>query len=175
MDVLETDRLILRRQRVQDAAELFAFMGDPQAMRYTQCYSTVREVRRLIAAYEKQRGTSGCVPWTILTKADRRIIGRGGLYVDPFDPAWGVELGYHFAPAFWAQGFASELARAALEWGWNCLGLKEVSAFAHPENVASRRVLEKAGFKVERYVPSMDRYLYRISRPGQVRSSDPCA
>ena len=41
------------------------------------------------------------------------------------------------------------------------LGLAHVAAFAHPDNAASRRVLERAGFEVERFVPAMGRYLYR--------------
>lgn len=87
--------------------------------------------------------------------ADARIIGWGGLYDDPFDPA------------SWGQGYATELATACTSLADNVLQLSEVRAFAHPENVASRRVLEKAGFEVMRFVPDMARFLYRRGRQGE--------
>jgi RimJ/RimL family protein N-acetyltransferase len=109
----------------------------------------------------------GYAPWTIVTKADARIIGWGGLYDDPFDPGWGVEIGYHFDPASWGQGYATELAAACTSLADNDLQLPEIRAFARPENVASRRVLEKAGFEVVRFVPDMARLLYRRTRQGE--------
>jgi len=81
-----------------------------------------------------------------VARADARIIGWGGLYDDPFDPGWGVEVGYYFDPAAWGHGFATELVAAAVSLADNVLRLPELRAFAHPENVGSRRVLEKTGF-----------------------------
>jgi [ribosomal protein S5]-alanine N-acetyltransferase len=158
---IETARLLGRRPTLGDVPALFAFLGDADAMRYTHHDASLRQCRRRVAAHERRRRRDGCAPWTILTKAARRIIGWGGLYQDPFDPGWGVEVGYSFHPAAWGQGYASELALACTELADNLLGLAEVSAFAHRENRASRRVLEKAGFTVVRYVPEMERLLYR--------------
>ena len=79
-----------------------------------------------------------------MAKADGRIIGWGGLYQDPFDPGWGVEVGYSFHPAAWGRGYASELTATCTEIADNVLRLPEVRAFAHRDNLASRRVLEKA-------------------------------
>jgi len=93
--------------------------------------------------------------------ADDRIIGWGGLYHDPFDPRWGIEVGCFFRPEAWRQGYATELVGACTSLADNVLRLPEVIAFARPENVGSRRVLEKAGFEVVRYIPDMQRLLYR--------------
>lgn len=163
----ETDRLLLRPPRLVDAPELFAFLGDAEAMRHTQRIASLRCCRRHIAGHERQRRKVGCAPWTIATKADHRIIGWGGLYDDPFDRGWGIELGYFFAPTAWGKGYASELAAFSLTLARDRLALSEVRAFAHADNAASRRVLEKAGFTIERFVPAMDRYLYRyrLARP----------
>jgi RimJ/RimL family protein N-acetyltransferase len=163
MDRHETERLILRPQRLSDAPDLFAFLADPEAMRYTQCLPSLRECRRHIAADERQRRRIGCAMWTVLTKVDGRIVGRGGLYLDPFDPDWGIELAYHFAPAAWGRGYATELARFSLALARDRLGLEEVLAFAHPDNAASRAVLRKAGFERVRFVPSLERDLYRVA------------
>jgi ribosomal-protein-alanine N-acetyltransferase len=97
-------------------------------------------------------------------ETDDRIIGWGGLYEDPLDPGWGVEVGYFFHPNAWGKGYATELTTACTNLADTVLRLPEVRAFARPENAGSRRVLEKSGFLVERFVPSLQRLLYRRIR-----------
>ena len=65
----------------------------------------------------------------------------------------------------WGQGYASELTRACTTFADHALGRRDIHAFAHPDNLGSQRVLEKAGFTVLRFVPEMDRLLYRRARP----------
>ena len=57
-----------------------------------------------------------------------------------------VEIGYGFAPAYWGQGYATEAVTAMAAWALGQPGVKTVEAETEPENFASRRVLEKAGF-----------------------------
>ena len=159
--MIETGRLRFRPPRLADAEALFAFLGDPAAMRFTHVHPSLRALRRHIAAYERQRARIGCAPWTIFEKASGGIVGWGGLYEDPFDRGWGIEIGYHFSPSAWGRGYATELALFCVEVARREFRLTLLTAFAHPENVGSRRVLEKAGFTVERFVPEMHRYLYR--------------
>jgi RimJ/RimL family protein N-acetyltransferase len=61
------------------------------------------------------------------------------------------------------MGYATELVRLCLAPDWQNRQLSEVRAFAHPENTASRRVLLKSGFTEERFIPSMNRHLYRVT------------
>jgi [ribosomal protein S5]-alanine N-acetyltransferase len=136
-------------------------MGDPAAMRFTHVQPNLRALRRHLGAHERQRRRVGCGPWTILEKNGGKIIGWGGLYDDPFDPGWGIEVAYLFAPAAWGRGYASELVRRCLEVAHAQLRLSSVAAFAHPDNIASRRVLEKCGFEADRFIPDMQRFLYR--------------
>jgi RimJ/RimL family protein N-acetyltransferase len=143
---------------------LFEFLGDAAAMRHTHVDASLRECRRRIAAHDRQRRRDGFGPWTVVTKSDGRIIGWGGLYTDPFDPGWGPEVAYFFRRDAWGRGYASELVAASLDIADNLLELPEVSGFARPENAASRRVLEKAGFELVRFVPELDRWLYRRVR-----------
>jgi len=161
---METSRLILRRPALADVPSLFRFLGDAAAMRYTHADASLRDCRRRIAVHERRRRRDGYAPWTIVTKTDARIIGWGGLYDDPFDPGWGVEIGYHFDPIAWRQGYATELVAACTSLADEILRLPEIHAFARPENTVSRRVLEKAGFEVVRFIPEMERLLYRRSR-----------
>ncbi|WP_158924235.1 GNAT family N-acetyltransferase [Acidisphaera sp. S103] len=162
---IETSRLILRRPTLSDVPRLFAFLGDAQAMRHTHADASLRQCRRRIAVHEWQRRRNGYAPWTVLTKADARMIGWGGLYDDPFDPGWGIEVGYYFDPAAWGNGYATELTQACTAFADDVLGVPELRAFARPGNIGSRRVLQKAGFDVVRFVPEMDRFLYRRGRP----------
>lgn len=163
---VETPRLILRRPILVDVPALFAFLGDAEAMRFTHADASLRICSRRVAAHERRRRRDGYAPWTILAKADHRIIGWGGLYDDPFEPGWGVEVGYYFHPDAWGRGYATELVRACTALADHSLALPEIRAFAHPENAGSRRVLEKAGFQVLRFVPEMERLLYRRGRHG---------
>lgn len=165
--MLESARLLLRSVRTSDAERVFAFTGDPAAMRWTHRDASLHECRRRLAGFEWQRRRLGYAPWAAVAKADGTLVGWGGVYEDPFDPSWGPELGYSFHPAAWGQGLASELAQACLHWADTALGLPELRAFAHPDNAASRRVLEKAGFAPVRPVPEMQRILYSRLRGGR--------
>lgn len=166
MRELETDRLRLRPPLLADVPALFEFLGDAEAMRYTHCDGSLRQCRRRIALHERQRRTVGVAPWTVIAKQDGRIVGWGGLYNDPFDPGWGVEVGYHFRPDVWGRGYATELVSACMDVADGTLALPEVRAFTRRENAASWRVLEKAGFEVVEFVPAMGRLLLRRHRGG---------
>jgi [ribosomal protein S5]-alanine N-acetyltransferase len=161
---IETERLRLREPTRVDVPTLFEFLGDPEAMRYTHHDTSLSACRRRVLVHEWFRRKDGYAPWTIVAKEGDRIIGWGVLYNDPFDPGWGVEVGYYFHPSAWGKGYGSELVKACTDAADRVLALPEVRAFAHPENIASRRVLEKAGFEVVEFIPAMERLLFRRER-----------
>lgn len=156
----ETERLILQRPRLSDASALLRIFGDAEAMRYTLHFPAMRNLRRHIAGHERQRRRLGYGPWTVLERTSRQTIGFGGLYEDPFEPGWGPELAYHFAPEHWGRGYASELAAYCLAFAHGPLGIASLGAFTHPDNAASRRVLEKAGFRRQCFIVGMNRHFY---------------
>ncbi len=162
-----TARLLLRPPRATDLAALFAILGDRRGMRHTHPQRSRATCARHLAAHERQRRRLGYAPWVIATLADGRIIGWGGLYDDPFDPGWGVELAYFLARDAWGHGYASELAAACMQLADKRLRLPRLRSFAMPRNDGSRRVLEKAGFVVAGYVPRMRRLLFRRTRAGR--------
>lgn len=162
--MIQTERLILRKPRSADMDELFGFLGDPKAMAFTHTDETWRACRKRVLVHEWFRRRDGAAPWVVVDRADGKIIGWGGLYKDPFDKGWGYEVGYYFHPSVWGRGFASEVVASALDEADERLFLPEVWAMAHPENTASRRVLDKAGFIEGRYLPERNRYLLRRSR-----------
>jgi [ribosomal protein S5]-alanine N-acetyltransferase len=161
--VIETPRLYLRSPILADVPRLYQFLGDAEAMKFTHIDGSLKQCRQRVAVHEYYRRKDDVAPWTVILKSKQKIIGWGGLYVDPFDRRWGVEVGYYFDPAYWGKGYASELVAAAIDVAELSVGLKEVWAFARLENKSSGRVLEKAGFKIDRWVPEMERNLYHRS------------
>jgi [ribosomal protein S5]-alanine N-acetyltransferase len=164
--MVRTERLLLRRPRRSDVPALFEFLGNAEAMKFTHVDETLGDCRRRVIVHEWRRRRDGCAPWVVSTHHDDRIIGWGGLYEDPFEPGWGFEVGYYIHPRARGCGYASELVKAALDVADHQLGLPEVWAMAHPENLGSRRVLEKAGFSVVRYLPDKTRFLFCRRRHG---------
>ena len=92
-----------------------------------------------IADYRKHGfGRGACI-----LKSTGQQIGFAGLkYLEELDE---VDVAYRLLPAFWGQGLATEAALASVRYGFAKLGLKRIIGLAMPENVASIRVLEKAG------------------------------
>jgi len=156
----KTARLLLRAPLEADVDPLFAIQGDPVAMRFTYCAADRGVTLAFLAKYEARRTQDGFAPWTILL--GEQVIGWGGLCRDPDAPQWGVEVIYFLDPAFHGRGFATELARAALELAFEELGLPEVGAYLRPQNLASTRVLAKAGFSRIRHVAELARDEFRI-------------
>ena len=165
VSALLTPRLRLRPLQRADVPALFAIQGDPHAMRYTHCAPSLDDCARRLQAFEDSRAVNGLAPWVALDGADERVLGWGGLAVDPFDPGWGTELLYFFDPACWGRGYATELAHAALDHAFGPLALPEVDAYAMAENLASIRVLQKCGFAFLRHEPALQRQRFR-ARPG---------
>jgi RimJ/RimL family protein N-acetyltransferase len=161
---IETARLTLRAFRDDDVAALFEIQSDPDAMRYTHRTASRVECAQWHGRYAALASSLGFAPWTVLLRAEQRIIGWGGLNVDPFDPGWGIEVSYYFHPDYWGRGLATELVRAALQHGFGALGLDAVGAFVRPANTASVRVLEKCGFARLGYEPRLERDHYEIRR-----------
>ena len=160
---VETPQLVLRASTPEDAEALFEIQGDAEAMQHTYCAPDVAATARYLARYADRCAIDGFGPWTAWLKEPRRIVAWGGLGRDPVAPEWGPEVAYFVHRAFWGRGLATEIVEAALAFGFGPLGLPEIVAFTRPENRASRRVLEKAGFAWARHVPELERDQYLLA------------
>src|SRR5690606_9715658 len=96
--------------------------------------------------------------WGALEKDSAEFVGVWLLAPSLYDPGY-IELGYRLHLKFWGQGLASEIAKALVHHGLNVLKLKEIAAVVHPENIASRKVLTKAGFQAQGEVFWYNEYL----------------
>jgi ribosomal-protein-alanine N-acetyltransferase len=154
--------LLLRAPECDDVDPLYAIQSDPEAMKFTYCSPSREATATRLEEYAVRFAEDGFAPWTIVLAAENRIIGWGGLNIDPAEPEWGPEVAYYFDPAYWGRGLATELVRESLAYAFDDLGLPDVGAFTRPDNVASTRVLLKNGFERLRFVPELERDEYRF-------------
>ncbi|MFZ0641441.1 MAG: GNAT family N-acetyltransferase [Candidatus Acidiferrales bacterium] len=106
--------------------------------------------------------------WPVFLLADGRHVGCAGLR--PYKPQENTyELGFHLRPEFWRQGLAEEAARAVIAHAFETLHATALFAGHHPENAASRHLLEKLGFRftgTELYPPTgLQHPSYLLTRP----------
>src|SRR5215469_2130815 len=147
---IETDRLILRPFELSDAQAAFCWLGDPVVMRFTPTGpdKSIEETKTRLAVFMDHQQTHGFSKWLVLDRDSGVAIGDSGLLVLQ-DYGW-IDLGFRFAQQYWGKGLATEAASVWVRTAFDALHLKRLSAFVHPENVASIRVLEKVEFRNER-------------------------
>ena len=145
--ILETERLILREWTLGNARELFEICRDAEVMLYIgtgKPYETIEETEKFLRWAVEYQKANGFCRWAVVEKSSAKIVGSCG-----FAYTYGMpepELGYLFGRGFWGKGFATEAARACLNYGFGKLDFREIIAITDLENTASRRVLEKIGF-----------------------------
>jgi RimJ/RimL family protein N-acetyltransferase len=153
---LETDRLLLRRFTEDDVENLVELDGDPEVMRFINGGrpTSPQEIESdfLPAFLDYYERFAGYGFWAAIEKSTGQFVGW--FHFRPAkDAAPGeVELGYRLRKAAWGKGYAAEGSRALIEKGFTDLGVERVVASTMVVNVASRRVMEKAGLKFVRIV-----------------------
>jgi ribosomal-protein-alanine N-acetyltransferase len=160
---IETRQLLLRAPIASDVDPLFEIQRDADAMQYTYCAPDREATVKHLRDYADRFSIDGFAPWTAVCKENERVAGWGGLNCDPKEPQWGTEVAYFIHRNYWGRGFASEIVAASLGLAFDQLDLAEVRAFTRPANLASARVLEKAGLSFVEYVPQLERNYFKIS------------
>lgn len=144
----ETDRLKHRSLSVDDAEAFYQLNCDPEVMRFTGelPLQSIGEAREAIENYP-DFDSIGYGRWGCIMKGEESICGFCGLkYLEDLNV---VDVGYRFLPQYWGKGLATEACHASIRFGFEVLGLPYIIAMVLPENLASIRVLEKVGMKLE--------------------------
>jgi ribosomal-protein-alanine N-acetyltransferase len=152
---VETERMVLERLRAEDFDALYALQTHPAVVPTLWARPeppTPRQVADQLQAKIEHWNRHGFGYWVAREQATGAMLGRGGLQHTFVGDLHGVEVGWAIVPERWGQGLATELARAAVRAAFGPLALRELIALALPENVASRRVMEKTGFAYDRDV-----------------------
>jgi RimJ/RimL family protein N-acetyltransferase len=152
---VQTARLLCERLRLEHASEVSTLLRDPRvAKTLTPDGLPLSErdvldgLRAKISHWERY----GFGLWMVRDRASGEMVGRGGLQHTFVGGSSEIEVGWAIVPGRWGQGLATELALASVNTATEMLHLPEIVAFTRPDNVASRRVMEKADFVYERDV-----------------------
>jgi RimJ/RimL family protein N-acetyltransferase len=167
-----TSRLILRSPTVDDLASIFAIYGDPETNRYNPCgpLADLQQAGTVLERWLDHWADLGFGQWAIATRdAPECVIGFGGITLYRYNDIERINLGYRLAVSAWGQGYATELARTALAFGFVDLDQSQVYGVVRPAHHASINVLEKIGMQrvdqlddVPGQAPSL---VYRANRP----------
>ena len=146
---LETDRLVLREWRESDRAPFAALNADPRVAEFLSRPLDRAESDAFVDRIVAHWAADGHGLWAVERRDDGAFIGFVGLAAPNFEAAFTpcVEVGWRLAPEAWGHGYATEAGRAALQFGFEQLGLGEIVSFTVPANVRSRAVMERIGLR----------------------------
>ena len=142
-----TDRLLLRRWRTSDRAPFAELNRDPRVVEHLPAALTPEESDKLAARIEAHFDRHGFGLWAVEIRNSTKFAGFVGLSVPGFEAHFTpcVEIGWRLAAQHWGCGYATEGARAVLQFGFETLGLGEIVSFTVPGNLRSRRVMDRIG------------------------------
>jgi RimJ/RimL family protein N-acetyltransferase len=177
---LHTVRLKLRSWRDEDRAPFAALNADLTVMEHFPAVLTRTASDALVDAIVAGFNQRGWGLWAVEVVSGGEFAGFVGLnpvtFPAPFTPA--VEIGWRLGPSHWDRGFATEAARAVLNYGFEEVGLREIVSFTATSNRRSQRVMQKLGMThdpdddfdhpgVDPLSPLRRHVLYRASPPPQ--------
>jgi RimJ/RimL family protein N-acetyltransferase len=143
--VLTTERLVMREPAESDLDAVAAICADPEVMRWlgSEPLDRAESWRRMayLVGHWRLRGFG---QWALERRDTGECIGQAGLYRPEGWP--GTEVGWTLAREHWGGGFATEAARAALDWGWRELrDLERIVSVIAPSNERSTAVARRLG------------------------------
>ena len=152
--IFETNRLILRHLTLDDIDPLYALYQDPEIRKYFPDgilnYKDTKE--------ELEWHMNG-IPdyphlglWATIHKESGKFIGRCGLLPWEIDNILEIEIAYLLDKSFWHQGLATEAAQGIMKYAFESLHLSRLICLMDPDNIASQKVAERVGMKLERKV-----------------------
>jgi RimJ/RimL family protein N-acetyltransferase len=175
---LHTDRLILRRWKLEDRAPFARMNRDPLVMEHFPSHLTEEQSNQLVDRVEAHFAQHLFGLWAAELRDQPGFIGYVGLAIPRFEAAFTpcVEIGWRLASAHWGRGLASEGAQAVVRHAFKELRFPVLVSFTVPANVRSRRVMEKLGMthdpsddfdhpQLPEGHPMRRHVLYRLTRP----------
>jgi RimJ/RimL family protein N-acetyltransferase len=165
---VHTSRLLLRIPEAEDAQPLLDIHEHPDVIKYVVSGPTRRGISgawNSVATMIGHWHIRGYGQWTVVEKATGEVVGRVGLWNPEGWP--GIELGWVIRRSRWGNGFATEAARASLDWTWQHSDVEHVISIISTDNLASVRVAQKIGETFERseFINDSHVAVYGIRRP----------
>jgi [ribosomal protein S5]-alanine N-acetyltransferase len=167
----ETPRTILREITLEDVDPFFEMDSDPEVHKYlgTRPVENRDQIVETIHYVRQQYIDNGIGRWAVVEKSTSQFIGWTGLKLVDYmmnNQTNYYDLGYRLIRKYWGHGFATETARASLDYGFDKLNLNEIIATVNCENTASNTVIEKLGFTFCEtfYVHELKHNWYKINK-----------
>lgn len=150
----------------RDLDDAFAIYGDPDVMRFIPVGAIDREhTRRLIQRMIDRDEAQGYGIWPVVHKSSQRVIGECGITQIPgWEPD--VEIAWIFHKAYHGQGYATEAARAVMDFAFSQLGIARLYALVDRFNARSIAVANRLGMRYDRIVRAYKRDLMRYEAVG---------
>lgn len=153
---IETERLIIKPYCMDDIDDLYKVYSDEEVMSYipggVMSYQWVKDLIKWMVEYCYEKNTPENIikfGTSVVDKERRKVIGWCGL--GSLDcKLEDIEIFYGLSSEYWGQGLATEAAMAMIHYGFNTIGLKRIIAVVNPNNIASKKVIEKIGMKFKR-------------------------
>lgn len=164
---IETERLLLRQFTPADLDEYTRIIfADPDVTRFLprRDIPPRQRAERVLNYFSEHWLKHGYGDWAVTDRAHAGLIGHCGLNFIP--EAGEVEVEYSLAKSYWGRGIATEAAQASVRYGFEALQMERIIALADPQNIASRRVMEKVGlvYQKEVFFFGMQLVFYQIMR-----------
>ena len=150
LPTLRTERLILRRVRRRDAADIFAYAQDEEVARHVlwDAHRSIRDSRAYIRYLRRQYAAGEPSSYAMELKATGQVIGTVG-FVRYDEEHNAAEVGYSMGRAWWHQGLMTEALRELIRFAFEELGLHRIEARHELDNPASGRVMARCGLRQE--------------------------
>lgn len=147
--VLHSERLILREFEDNDWPALQVIHSNPEVTRYWEKHRTAEQTREwlLEAIHANQASPRHSHDFAIIRKSDQALIGQIGIGDAECRHHGSLDFGYALAREYWGNGYATEALKTLLHFGFTKLGAHRICAECDPANLASARVMEKAGMR----------------------------
>jgi [ribosomal protein S5]-alanine N-acetyltransferase len=157
---LTTQRLILREFKSEDWAAVLAYQSQPLYLRYyASTERTPEAVQEFVKWFTDQQLEEPRIKrqLAVTLKSTGQLIGNCGIRLKSVD-ATEADIGYELAPEHWGQGYATEAARAMMDFGFNELKVHRIWSWCIADNTGSAHVLEKLGMRLEGHLRENEYY-----------------
>jgi len=151
MDMLETDRLLLREWQPADLDDLYAYASNPNVgtMAGWKPHNSKEDSVHALKSFIESGDT-----WAVALKESGKVIGQIRIYPDENRGSYSTRnsaklISYALSEAYWGKGFMTEAVKCVVQYAFDELGAELLSVFHFPHNTRTRRVIEKCGFQYE--------------------------
>ena len=151
--IIHLDRLTMEPLQLFDLDSLAAIWSDPEVTKFLPSRGVAiprEKVEKTLVSFVEHWQKLGYGIWKIVEDETDKMVGYCGLrYLEELHE---VELPYGLAKEYWGKGIATKAAKASVSYGFDEANLDRIIALALPENEASKKVIEKTGFKYEKQI-----------------------